>query len=142
MAERTDLKRCIVLAADTTVCIDDDVLGKPVDHLDALATLARLSGRRHTVMTSICLHHSEAIQTRLVSTQVQFVSLTRDICEAYLATDEPWDKAGAYGIQGLGGALVSSIDGSYSNVVGLPLHETWQLLRSVGIATRLDVPYE
>jgi septum formation protein len=69
---------------------------------------------------------------------VDFIALTRELCEAYLATDEPWDKAGAYGIQGLAGAFVKSIDGSYSNVVGLPLCETWQLLRANGIATGLD----
>jgi septum formation protein len=72
-----------------------------------------------------------------VETRVEFAQLSREICEAYLATEEPWDKAGGYGIQGLGGALVRAIHGSYSNVVGLPLCETWQLLASHGIATTL-----
>ena len=128
----------VVLAADTTVQIDDDVLGKPRDHFDGLAMLARLSGRSHSVMTAVCLHSGGRISCELVETQVEFIQLSRDVCESYLATDEPWDKAGGYGIQGLAGAFVRAIHGSYSNVVGLPLGETWQLLRAHGIATRLD----
>lgn len=127
-----------VIAADTIVLVDDaDVLGKPVDHFDGLAMLARLSGRRHSVLTAVCLHVSGNVTSELVETQVDFMPLTRELCEAYLATDEPWDKAGAYAIQGLAGAFVKSIEGSYSNVVGLPLCETWQLLCANGIATGL-----
>ena len=100
--------------------------------------LARLSGRCHSVLTAVCLQHSATTTCERVETKVQFVSLTREICEAYLATDEPWDKAGGYGIQGLGGAFVRSLEGSYSNVVGLPLCETWQLLASKGITTALE----
>ena len=127
-----------VLAADTTVVLGDDVLGKPRDHFDGLAMLARLSGRSHSVLTSICLCSAGEAHGELVETRVEFVALSREICEAYLATDEPWDKAGCYAIQGLGGAFVRSIQGSYSNVVGLPLSETWQLLRTAGIATALE----
>lgn len=127
-----------VLAADTTVQVDDDVLGKPRDHFDGLAMLARLSGRSHTVLTAVCLHSAAGLHCELVTTRVEFVQLTREICEAYLATDEPWDKAGAYAIQGMAGAFVSGIHGSYSNVVGLPLCETWQLLSAGGIRTRLE----
>lgn len=126
-----------VLAADTVVVVEDDVLGKPRDHFDGLAMLARLSGRCHSVLTAVCLHSAGAVSRELVETRVEFIPLTRDLCEAYLATDEPWDKAGAYAIQGLAAAFVRGIEGSYSNVVGLPLCETWQLLRSRGIATRL-----
>lgn len=129
----------VVLAADTTVQIDDDVLGKPSDHFDGLAMLARLSGRSHSVMTAVCLRSPAGISSELVETQVEFTQLSREICEAYLATDEPWDKAGGYGIQGLAGAFVRAIHGSYSNVVGLPLGETWRMLQASGIATRLDV---
>lgn len=129
---------CVVLAADTTVVIDDDVLGKPRDHFNGLAMLARLSGRIHSVMTAVCLRHEDVEECELVETRVEFVQLTRDTCEAYLATDEPWDKAGGYAIQGLAGAFVRSIEGSYSNVVGLPLAETWQLLASHGVATPLE----
>jgi septum formation protein len=127
-----------VLAADTTVVLGDDVLGKPRDHFDGLGMLARLSGRSHSVLTAICLHGAGEAQGELVETRVEFVPLSREVCEAYLATDEPWDKAGCYAIQGLGGAFVRSIQGSYSNVVGLPLSETWQLLRTAGITTALE----
>lgn len=131
-----------VLAADTTVMIDEDVLGKPRDHFDGLAMLARLSGRRHSVMTAVCLHHSGGLTTQLVETSVEFVQLTRQLCESYLATDEPWDKAGGYAIQGLGGVFVKSIQGSYSNVVGLPLSTTWQMLTDQGIPTALHADEE
>jgi septum formation protein len=128
---------CVVLAADTAVVVDADVLGKPRDHFDGLAMLARLSGRSHSVFTAVCLHRTGGISCELVETRVEFIPLSKELCEAYLATDEPWDKAGAYGIQGLAGAFVRRIHGSYSNVVGLPLCETWQLLRANGIATHL-----
>ena len=131
---------CAILAADTTVVIDGDVLGKPCDHRDGLAMLARLSGRTHEVITAICIAGGGEAASAQVTTEVQFASLSTAVCEAYLATDEPWDKAGAYGIQGLAGAFVLRIDGSYSNVVGLPLHETWQLLAARGIATALNPP--
>lgn len=128
----------VVLAADTTVVIDEDVLGKPRDHFHGLAMLARLSGRKHSVLTAICLQHEAGADCELVETLVEFVQLNRETCEAYLATDEPWDKAGAYAIQGLAGAFVRSIEGSYSNVVGLPLSETWRLLAAHRVATALE----
>lgn len=132
-----------VLAADTSVVVDEDVLGKPLDHFDGLGMLARLSGRTHTVLTGICLHtRTGESLAEVVETGVSFVQLTREQCEAYLTTDEPWDKAGGYAIQGLAGAFVSAIDGSYSNVVGLPLTETWQLLSGQGIATALEKALE
>lgn len=127
----------VVLAADTTVVIDGDVLGKPRDHLDGLAMLARLSGRTHEVMTAVCLQCGDEQSEALVTTRVTFITLDRELCEAYLATGEPADKAGAYGIQGLGAVLVESIDGSYSNVVGLPLAETWRLLTEWDLPTGL-----
>lgn len=128
-----------VLAADTSVVLDDDVLGKPADHFDGLGMLARLSGRTHSVLTGVCLCTlaGESL-AEVVETRVSFVQLTREQCEAYLATDEPWDKAGGYAIQGLAGAFVSGIEGSYSNVVGLPLTQTWQLLSGQGIKTALE----
>ena len=122
----------LVLAADTSVVIDDDILGKPRDRFDGL------SGRTHTVMTAICIWSVDEIHVERVNTQVTFSALDRRTCEAYLTTDEPWDKAGGYGIQGLGGALVSRIDGSYSNVVGLPLCETRALLGRFGCVSTLD----
>ncbi|NND68802.1 MAG: septum formation inhibitor Maf [Halioglobus sp.] len=127
-----------VLGADTTVVLDEDILGKPAGHGDALATLARLSGRSHEVMTGICLTTPGGSHGEVVTTQVTFVTLDLPTCEAYLATDEPWDKAGGYGIQGLAGAFVRGIEGSYSNVVGLPLAETWELLRRHGVTGLLS----
>jgi septum formation protein len=142
VATRYPAPQYAVLAADTTVVIEDDVLGKPRDHFHGLAILARLSGRQHSVLTAICLYSDSGPRCELVETRVEFAQLSREICEAYLATEEPWDKAGGYGIQGLGGAFVRSIHGSYSNVVGLPLCETWQLLASIGIATALELAGE
>ena len=127
----------IVLAADTAVQLGSDVLGKPRDHFDGLAMLALLSGRTHSVLTAVSLHSSAGISSELVETRVEFIQLSQATCEAYLATDEPWDKAGAYAIQGMAGAFVRSIQGSYSNVVGLPLCETWQLLQAHGVGTML-----
>ncbi len=128
-----------VLAADTSVVIDEDVLGKPGDHFEALGMLARLSGRSHRVLTGICLNTQRGeVLSEMVETKVHFLPLTREQCESYLATPEPWDKAGGYGIQGLAGAFVSSIEGSYSNVVGLPLAQTWQLLSGQGIKGALE----
>ena len=138
VAARYPVQAFVVLAADTTVVIDEVVLGKPRDRDDALAMLGSLSGRNHVVQTAVCVLGASGMNCALVETQVEFVPLSRDVCEAYLATAEPWDKAGAYGIQGLGGAFVRSIHGSYSSVVGLPLCETWQLLRAIGIGTALQ----
>jgi septum formation protein len=130
--------QCAVLAADTTVVLDGRALGKPRDRADALAILASLSGRTHRVLTAVCLRVAARESARVVITEVDFATLEPGACEAYLASGEPWDKAGGYAIQGLGGAFVSAIRGSYSNVVGLPLAETWQLLRDAGIGTALE----
>lgn len=130
----------VVLSADTTVVLDDAVLGKPSDKEDAMSILTSLSGRWHTVLTAVCLIGVDGMQYEVVETRVEFATLSQADCEAYLATTEPWDKAGAYGIQGLGGAFVRAIEGSYTNVVGLPLWETWRLLSAHGIATALTPP--
>jgi len=142
VASRYAMLEHAVLAADTTVVLDDEILGKPRDHFHGLAMLARLSGRCHSVLTAVCLQHGAGSSCERVETKVQFVQLGRATCEAYLATEEPWDKAGGYAIQGLGGAFVRSLQGSYSNVVGLPLCETWQLLASHGITTTLEQSVE
>ncbi|MFV8820119.1 Maf family protein [Haliea sp. E17] len=128
-----------VLAADTAVVLDEDILGKPGSPSEALGMLARLSGRSHTVMTGCCLVPPGGEgQVIVVETRVTFRTLDYATCKAYLATDEPWDKAGGYAIQGLAGAFVTTIEGSYSNVVGLPLAETWDMLADLGIATALE----
>jgi septum formation protein len=127
-----------VLAADTCVVLDDEILDKPEDHFDALAILARLSGREHRVLTSVCVRSGAQVEEAISESRVKFANLSREQCEAYIASGEVWDKAGAYGIQGLAGAFVEQIQGSYTGVVGLPLAETWELLRRVGVTTGLE----
>lgn len=122
-----------VLAADTTVELDGEVLGKPDDDADAAVMLRRLSGRTHRVHTGIAVWSSPAIVTQVVTTDVTFVELSDDDIAWYVATGEPRGKAGAYGIQGAAGAFVRSISGAPSNVAGLPLAETRALLRSAGV---------
>ncbi len=122
-----------VLAADTIVVVDDDVLGKPRNDEDAHAMLRRLSGRAHAVVTAIALgRDGTCLGETAVRTQVVFGAIEADI-ERYVATGEGRDKAGSYAIQGFGGAFVSRIEGSYSNVVGLPVRETIALLREHGV---------
>lgn len=117
-----------VLGSDTIVVRDGQVLGKPRDEADALATLASLSGRWHQVMTAIALADQSGTRARVITTQVQFCQLSGAQIQAYWDTGEPADKAGSYGIQGLGGNFVRAIRGSYSAVVGLPLVETRELI--------------
>ncbi|MGL4475318.1 MAG: Maf family protein [Shewanella sp.] len=117
-----------VLGSDTIVVLDNQLLGKPQDVSDAKAILRALSGRRHQVMTAVALVTENSVDSRLVTTYVQFCPLSEADIAAYVATGEPMDKAGAYGIQGLGGCFVAAIEGSYSAVVGLPLVETRELL--------------
>ena len=112
-----------VLAADTVVLLGDQPLGKPASPAEAEAMLARLAGRTHTVITGFCLRCEGGVSEQAVATLVTFRSLSADQIRRYVATGEPMDKAGAYGIQGRGGALVDHVDGSYTNVVGLPLAE-------------------
>lgn len=119
-----------VVSGDTVVCLDDIILGKPSDDEHAVEMLMMLCDREHTVKTGFCVAHCKKgiMDCRLVATQVTFGSFSRTVARAYVATGEPVDKAGAYGIQGKGGCLVKSIEGSYSNVVGLPLHELVEIL--------------
>lgn len=126
-----------VLGADTIVVVDDDVLGKPKDAADARRMLARLSSREHHVYTGVavvCAAERGALRTRtdVVRTAVRFRELTEAEIEEYVATGEPLDKAGAYGIQGMGGRLVESYEGSYTNVVGLPMETTRDMLGDRG----------
>ena len=122
-----------VLAADTTVCIGDEILGTPADAAEAADFLARLSGREHEVLTAIAFKLGERMESELSVTAVRFRTLGRGEIARYVASGEPMDKAGAYGIQGRAGAFVSEIRGSYSGVMGLPLHETALLLARFGI---------
>ncbi|MDF7679281.1 Maf family protein [Enterobacteriaceae bacterium ESL0689] len=118
-----------VLGADTIVVIEGDVLEKPGDAARAAEMLRRLSGKTHQVMTAVALADRQQMLDCLVVTEVTFRSLTEQEIAEYIATGEPMDKAGSYGIQGAGGRFVSKIDGSYHAVVGLPLAETEALLR-------------
>ena len=120
-----------VLSADTIVYIEDKVFGKPGSEEEAVEMLMILSGREHNVMTGYCLACAELNINIIerVCTSVRFAGFKEDIAHAYVQTGEPLDKAGSYGIQGKGGALVEAISGSYSNVVGLPLVETLALLQ-------------
>jgi len=123
----------LLLTADTTVVIDDESLGKPADHDAARDMLARLSGRAHEVMTAVCLSTGGGVEECLVTTRVRFMALPDALLAAYLETDEPWDKAGAYAIQGLAGSFIEGVSGSVSNVIGLPLVETRALLARAGV---------
>jgi len=122
-----------VLAADTTVCVDGVILGKPEHDADAADMLRRMAARWHTVHTAVALAHDDRIETLLSSTQVELAPLSEHEIAAYIASGEPGGKAGAYGIQGLAGVFVSRIEGSYSGVMGLPVYETAQLLKKFGI---------
>ena len=125
----------IVLAADTLVAIDDHVLGKPKDKDDAVAMLQRLSGRAHEVCTSVFICHFEKMNSRSFYelSRVRFHQLTRDKIDNYLARVNPLDKAGAYAAQGFGSEIIAKIDGSYTNVVGLPMEKTIAALTEFGI---------
>lgn len=124
-----------VLAADTAVVIDGQMLGKPKDRTHGLAMLAQLSGRVHMVMTGVALV-GEREDSRLSITKVLFRVTNAAEREAYWATGEPCDKAGAYAIQGRGAVFVAHLEGSYSGVMGLPLFETFELLRELGLLTK------
>ena len=125
-----------VLAADTIVVVAEEIFGKPVNVTEATAMLSRLSGRSHHVITGVCLLNAQCgvEESQTVETEVFMRRLDTADIEGYIATGEPMDKAGAYGIQGIGGCLVQRIEGSYSNVVGLPLCETVELLRRHRVA--------
>ncbi|QIM63384.1 septum formation protein Maf [Pasteurellaceae bacterium Orientalotternb1] len=122
-----------ILTADTTVSIDGKILGKPKDQADAITMLQQLSGRTHQVFTAVCVSYSgeqfECVQT----SEVTFKTLSEAEISAYVETGEPMDKAGAYGIQGVGGIFISHLEGSFTGVMGLPLFETAELLRKCGV---------
>lgn len=121
-----------VLAADTTVCIDGMILGKPESDADAAAMLRRMSDRWHVVHTAVAVADKDRVEVVLSSTQVELALLGDADIEAYIASGEPRDKAGSYGIQGLAGTFIRRIEGSYSGVMGLPIYETAQLLKQFG----------
>ncbi|MBK8014566.1 MAG: septum formation inhibitor Maf [Deltaproteobacteria bacterium] len=127
----------VVLGADTIVALDGETLGKADDEQHAEEMLLRLAGRTHVVHTAIALRWRrpgrDEMLSDVVSTEVRFRAFSQEEARRYIKTGDPMDKAGAYGIQGDGGALVAEIRGSYTNVVGLPLEETLRLLRMTGV---------
>lgn len=125
----------VVLAADTIVVVDDEILGKPRDAEDAKRMLRRLSGRTHEVLTAVCLLAPQAPveSCEVCATMVEFASLTAADIDWYVTTGEPFDKAGAYAIQGLASRFVERIEGSYSNVVGLPVSLFCRMCKDAGI---------
>ena len=126
-----------VLAADTVVLVDNTILGKPADPADARRMLRLLSGRGHMVLTGVCLINPHAasgrVQTSTTRTTVEFAGLTDAEIDWYVASAEPMDKAGAYAIQGLGSRFVTAIEGSYSNVVGLPVALVYDICKREGL---------
>jgi len=136
--------KSIVLGSDTSVVIDGHILGKPADEDECITTLQRLENKEHRVLTAISvithdeLNQNNKIISQLVETKVQFKALSLDEIKRYWSTGEPCDKAGSYAIQGIGGQFVTTIKGSYSAVVGLPLYETAQLLAQVDLPSTLN----
>lgn len=124
----------VVLGADTSVVLRGNILGKPEDTADAVRMLTLLSGHWHDVLTGVAVARNRVMLDAVARTRVRFARLTREEVDWYVASGEPFDKAGGYGIQGLASRFVERIDGSCSNVVGLPLVEVGRLLRRLGCA--------
>ena len=137
-AARKDLSDKVVLSADTVVCLDDNILGKPRDQKQAIEMLRGLSGRQHQVLTAVAVMSAvnDKLETCLSVSEVTFRELHDDDVNWYWQTGEPVDKAGAYAIQGKGAMFIRHLAGSYSGVMGLPLYETAELLRQFGINTQ------
>lgn len=126
-----------VLCADTTVALGTRILGKPADAAEALATLARLSGRTHRVLTAVAVHDGRRMYRALSVSHVRMAAMPGEVIQAYVASGEPFGKAGAYAIQGALAGWIAHIEGSHSGIMGLPLFETVQLLRAAGVGTSL-----
>ncbi len=122
-------RESLIVAADTVVAIHDQVLGKPADLGEARLYLSKLSGHYHHVYTGICICHKGKLLTGYECTKVKFASLSPCEIEAYLATGEPMDKAGAYGIQGYGAQFISKVEGCYFNVMGFPIRKFYTMLQ-------------
>ncbi|MCX7237315.1 MAG: Maf family protein [Polynucleobacter sp.] len=137
--QKSNLPWAPILCADTTVSLpnspDGEILGKPGDAADAMRILNMLSGKVHEVLTAVAVTvaPTEIPKILVQVSRVQFAELSQKQIEAYIASGEPFGKAGAYGIQGLGGAFIPSIQGSYSGIMGLPIYETQQLLKIAGL---------
>lgn len=128
-AVRSEQSQGLILAADTVVAVDSEILGKPIDSNDAVRMLRLLSGRTHEVITAVCLASNGVEDVRSELTRVHFESMTETEIADYVASGEPMDKAGAYAIQGQASRWISKIEGDYYNVVGLPVDLVWRMLR-------------
>ncbi len=130
-----------VISGDTVVCLDSQVLGKPQDREDAVQMLMQLSGRTHSVLSAYSVIHQQKgiAECDFVRTEVSFTPFSEEVARAYVQTGEPLDKAGSYGIQQCGVSLVASINGSYSNVVGMPLAELLSVLLRLGVVSCREV---
>jgi septum formation protein len=123
----------VVLAADTTVVVDDVILGKPVNASEAVAMLRLLAGRRHDVLTAVTIARGTTAITHLAKTSVEFAPMSEAEIQWYVASGEPADKAGAYAVQGLASRFVTRVEGSYSNVVGLPMALVYSMLVELAV---------
>ena len=123
----------LVIAADTTVEIDGAIIAKPIDIADAREMLRRLSGRTHAVHTGVAIRRGDRCVSATVTSLVTFLALSDEIIDWYVTTGEPLDKAGAYAIQGAGAVLVEGVEGSVSNIIGLPLHKVVELATQLGV---------
>ena len=132
-SELADYKQLPVLGSDTTVAVDDEILGKPADSAHAAEILSKLSDREHAVYTAVSLLSREGALNALSCSKVRFAPLSAATIQQYIATGEPMDKAGAYAIQGRAAQFITQISGSYSGVMGLPLYETAALLQKAEI---------
>jgi septum formation protein len=128
-----------VIGADTIVVIDDRILNKPTDAAEALSMLRRLRGRTHQVHTAVCVMWGDIVVSGVETARVRFRALTDTELLAYIATGEPMDKAGAYGIQGFGATIVDRIEGDFFAVVGLPLVRLVGLMRAAGVSYEFGV---
>ena len=130
---RQELLQRIVITADTMVFLDDQRLGKPRDEADALRMLTALQGRHHTVCTGVTVRQGEQVLTESETTHVYFRPASESELLAYIATGEPMDKAGSYGVQGKGALLVEKLDGDFFNVMGLPVLRLSRMLEHFGV---------
>jgi len=138
--QQRNLPRSPVLAADTTVAVDNRILAKPADRREAAEMLGSLSGRRHEVLTAVALKYDARVELAVSRTEVQFRALAAEEIRQYVATGEADDKAGGYAIQGRAGQFIVEIRGSYTGVMGLPLYETAQLIESIGMSQDRRLP--
>lgn len=136
-AVASDYPHAVVIGADTIISLDGHLIGKPRDKADAFSIWRSLGGRTHQVLTAVAVVHRQQLTVRLSRNNVSFVEISEPAMLHYWQSGEPQDKAGAYAIQGLAAQWISRIEGSYSGIMGLPLHETAGLLKKAGIGTLL-----